>query len=106
MSCLKQLVEYMTGMEARIGYPNEHLGKSKIDAVKSPMFATTLGLVLSGFKALDDRENRYMEAMGKSEHKSNKFRGDKKNSGSKFFNNIIEKTKSLLIDDMDDRQDY
>jgi cell division protein FtsA len=27
LSCLKQLVEYMTGMDARIGYPNEHLGK-------------------------------------------------------------------------------
>ncbi len=106
MGCLKQLVEYMTGMEARIGYPNEHLGKSKIDAVKSPMFATTLGLVLSGFKALDDRENRYMESQGKSESSSNKYRGDKKNTGTKFFTNIIEKTKSLLIDDVDDRQDY
>jgi len=106
MSCLKQLVEYMTGMEARIGYPNEHLGKSKIDAVKSPMFATTLGLVLSGFKALDERENRYMESHGKMESTSNKYRGDRRNSGSKFFTNIIEKTKSLLIDDVDDRQDY
>ncbi len=106
MACLKQLVEYMTGMEARIGYPNEHLGKSKIDAVKSPMFATTLGLVLSGFKALDDRENRYMESQGKSESSSNKYRGDRKNTGTKFFTNIIEKTKSLLIDDVDDRQDY
>jgi len=106
MACLKQLVEYMTGMEARIGYPNEHLGKSKIDAVKSPMFATTLGLVLSGFKALDDRENRYMESQVKSESSSNKYRGDRKNTGTKFFTNIIEKTKSLLIDDVDDRQDY
>jgi cell division protein FtsA len=106
MACLKQLVEYMTGMEARIGYPNEHLGKSKIDAVKSPMFATTLGLVLSGFKALDDRENRYMESQGKSESSSNKYRGERKNTGTKFFTNIIEKTKSLLIDDVDDRQDY
>ena len=106
MACLKQLVEYMTGMEARIGYPNEHLGKSKIDAVKSPMFATTLGLVLSGFKALDDRENRYMESQGKSGTSSNKYRGDQKNTGTKFFTNIIEKTKSLLIDDVDDRQDY
>jgi cell division protein FtsA len=106
MACLKQLVEYMTGMEARIGYPNEHLGKSKIDAVKSPMFATTLGLVLSGYKALDERENRYMESSGKGDITVNRFRGDKRNSGSKFFTNIIEKTKSLLIDDVDDRQDY
>src|SRR6478752_4110537 len=59
---LKQLVEYMTGMDTRIGYPNEHLGKSKIEAVKSPMYATAVGLVLSGFRSLDEREDRYKEA--------------------------------------------
>ena len=55
---LKQLFEYMTGMDTRVGYPNEHLGKSKVEVVKSPMYATTVGLVLSGYRALDDRENR------------------------------------------------
>lgn len=61
LSCLKQLVEYMTGMDARIGYPNEHLGKSKLEAVKSPMYATAVGLVLSGFRSLDEREERYKD---------------------------------------------
>ena len=59
LACVKQLFEYMTGMDARVGYPNEHLGKSKIEAVKSPMYATTTGLVLSGFMAIDERENQY-----------------------------------------------
>jgi cell division protein FtsA len=31
-----QLFEYMTGLDTRIGYPNEHLGKCKIEEVKSP----------------------------------------------------------------------
>lgn len=106
LSCLKQLVEYMTGIDARIGYPNEHLGRSKVDAAKSPMFATTVGLVLSGFKALDERENRYMRTQGAVEMNNNKFRRDKKQPGSEFFKKIIEKTKGLLIDDVDDRQDY
>src|SRR5690606_25349725 len=56
---VSQLFEYMIGLDTRIGYPNEHLGKSKIEEVKSPMFATTVGLVLAGFKALDDREEHY-----------------------------------------------
>ena len=55
---IKQLFEYMTGLDVRVGYPNEHLGKSKVDIIKSPMFATSVGLVLCGYKALDDRENR------------------------------------------------
>jgi len=43
---LSQLFEYMTGLDTRIGYPNEHLGKSKVDSAKIPMYATTVGLVL------------------------------------------------------------
>ncbi len=95
---LSQLFEYMTGLDARIGYPNEHLGRSKVDAAKSPMFATTVGLVLSGFKALDIRQARY------SESPSMKGEGKKKmKQGNKFFSNILEKTKGLLIDDFDDK---
>lgn len=94
---LSQLFEYMTGLDARIGYPNEHLGKSKVDAAKSPMYATTVGLVLSGFKALDIRETRYMESNSSSE-KKRAFK-----PGNKFFSNILEKTKGLLIDDFDEK---
>ena len=61
LAYVQQLFEYMTGMDARIGFPNEHLGKSKIEAIKSPMYATTVGLVLAGFRALDERENRHTE---------------------------------------------
>jgi len=98
---LKQLFEYMTGMDARIGYPNEHMGKSKIEVVKTPMYATAVGLVLSGFRAIDERENKYME---RSELFQNKK--IKRDRGSDFFRKIIDKTKGILIDDIDNRRDY
>lgn len=101
----KQLFEYMSGMDARIGYPNEHLGKSKIESVKSPMFATTVGLVLSGFRALDERENRYMKVKDSYSHVVNKS-PKKESSGGDFFKKIIDKTKGLLIDDDDNKEDY
>ncbi len=94
---LSQLFEYMTGLDTRIGYPNEHLGRSKIEAVKSPMYATTVGLVLSGFKALDIREEQYREAAMHGPKRA-------KPQGTKFFNSILQKTKGLLIDDFDDRE--
>jgi cell division protein FtsA len=97
----KQLFEYMTGMDCRIGYPNEHLGKSKVESVKSPMYATSVGLVLSGFRALDDRENRYLQR-GDQAHKLK----TRKAGGGDFFKKIIDRTKGLLIDDVDDNQDY
>ena len=95
---VNQLFEYMTGMDARIGYPNEHLGKSKVEIVKSPMYATGIGLVLSGFRALDERDNRYQQVgVGHTQVKEN--------NGTDFFKRILDKTKDLLIDDFDDK-DY
>src|ERR1043166_8055757 len=45
---IKQLIEYVTGMDTRIGYPNEPLAKSTED-VTSPLFSTGVGLVMKGF---------------------------------------------------------
>ena len=44
---LKQLVEYITGMDTRIGYPNEHLAGDTDTATASPLFATAVGLVMN-----------------------------------------------------------
>ncbi|MBA3705068.1 MAG: cell division protein FtsA [Bacteroidetes bacterium] len=51
-----QLVEYITGMDTRVGYPNEHLAKGTQD-VASPMFATAVGLVMKGLQTLE-KQNR------------------------------------------------
>jgi len=51
---LRPLVEYLTGMDVRIGTPNEHLAKGD-DEVKSPMYATSVGLVLMGLNELSKR---------------------------------------------------
>jgi cell division protein FtsA len=47
---LKQLVEYITGMDTRIGYPNEHLAGNSDEDITSPLYATAVGLVLDGLK--------------------------------------------------------
>jgi cell division protein FtsA len=106
LNSLKQLVEYMTGMDARIGYPNEHLGKSKLEVVKSPMYATSVGLVLSGFRSLDEREDRYKEAKAESKSNQKTVKVKKVNPASDFFSNILNKTKGLLIDDLGDKNEY
>ncbi|PQJ75086.1 cell division protein FtsA [Polaribacter gangjinensis] len=47
---LRQLVEYITGMDVRIGYPNEHLAGDSEDALSSPAYATAVGLLIEGLK--------------------------------------------------------
>jgi cell division protein FtsA len=47
---LKQLVEYITGMDTRVGYPSEHLAGDTQEAVSSPLFATSVGLLMSALE--------------------------------------------------------
>jgi cell division protein FtsA len=47
---LRQLVEYTTGMDTRIGYPNEHLAGNSEEAIKSPVYATAVGLVMDSLE--------------------------------------------------------
>jgi cell division protein FtsA len=56
-----QLVEFITGMDTRIGYPNEHLAKGS-DDLKSPMYATGVGLVLKGFQELEKQTKNAVKA--------------------------------------------
>lgn len=46
---LIQLTEYQTGLNARIGYPNEHLASGYIEELTKPMYATCIGLILKGY---------------------------------------------------------
>lgn len=47
---LPQLFEYLTGLDTRIGYPNEHISGSGAVKVTSPKFSTGVGLVINGFE--------------------------------------------------------
>jgi cell division protein FtsA len=51
---LIQLTEYVTGLNARIGLPTEHLAAGHIEELARPTYATCLGLILKGY---DDYEH-------------------------------------------------
>src|SRR5210317_1873353 len=52
---LKQLVEYITGMDTRVGYPSEHLAGNTQEAVSSPLFATSVGLLMNALEEVPAR---------------------------------------------------
>ena len=97
---VKELCELMCASDARIGYPNEYLGRGKPEVIKSPTFATGVGLVLAGFKALDERNLAYVQRKSFVEKAPRKGP-----SGGFSFRNILEKTKKILIDDFNEK-DY
>jgi cell division protein FtsA len=98
---ISQLFEYMTGLDTRIGYPNEHLGKSVVEEVKSPMYATSVGLVLAGFKDLDDRDELYKKRLANS-GPSIKKKEHRELIPKDIFSSIKEKLKGIISDDIED----
>ncbi|MBK7213300.1 MAG: cell division protein FtsA [Bacteroidales bacterium] len=47
---IEQLTQFMTAMDTRIGYPNEHLASTVPEEITSPMYATGVGLVMLGLQ--------------------------------------------------------
>jgi len=102
---LKQLVEYITGMDTRIGYPNEHLAGDSDSETTSPMYATAVGLVLNSLTgksknqgakmALNDELPEVEEKLESvdSEHEE-KVTTNK--GGKRFFDKWAEKFKEFL----------
>lgn len=69
---LKQLVEYITGMDTRIGYPNEHLAGDTDEELTSPLYATAVGLLMNavkdGDKEMTSQEGEDQAEMVYAEH--------------------------------------
>ncbi|MEJ7735920.1 MAG: cell division protein FtsA [Chitinophagaceae bacterium] len=57
---LIQLTEFATGLNARIGYPNEHLSGGHIEELAKPTYSTCIGLILKGYS--DYEHNRKLFA--------------------------------------------
>lgn len=88
-----QLVEYITGMDTRIGYPNEHLGQG-YDEVKSPMYATGVGLVLKGMKEYEKNKLRNKQKSPATPEPSQHKGG--------WFKYFFEKGKEMFKDENED----
>lgn len=88
---IAQAVEYYTGFDTRVGFPNEHLANGMTQEVNDPKFSTPIGLILEGFK---------QEQKPESLEKPKK---DKENNEG-WFQNLFKKGKKWLEDD--DLDDY
>jgi cell division protein FtsA len=62
---LIQLTEFITGLNARIGLPNEHLSPNHIEELKKPMYATCIGLILKGYSDYEQRHKQFEETFKK-----------------------------------------
>ncbi|MBQ6770542.1 MAG: cell division protein FtsA [Bacteroidales bacterium] len=56
MKHIQQLAEFKTGLESRIGYPNEHLAENTLKELSSPMYATAIGIVIETIARMEHDE--------------------------------------------------
>jgi cell division protein FtsA len=61
---LPQLVKFRTGMDVRIGYPNEYLASNSLAEINQPMYSTSVGLLLKGIESFkfDEVTRKYNPA--------------------------------------------
>lgn len=56
---LIQLTEYVTGLNARIGYPTEHLAAGHIEELAKPTYSTCIGLILKGYSDYEHNRKQF-----------------------------------------------
>ena len=118
---LVQLVQFKTGMDARIGLPTEHLAPVKIDKLKHPMYSTCLGLILKGIEDFEMKEKEQMADLAKrkaalltqqpqvkeevevaKEEENEEQPVENKKERKSIFNGIWKGIKDTFADDIDE----
>ncbi|MXV52778.1 cell division protein FtsA [Pedobacter sp. HMF7647] len=105
---LPQLVEYVTGLDCRVGYPNEHLAKNETlpkniyEDLRSPMFATGIGLLIKGIQKAEEVEEM-LKQPGVYMEKQKPVEKSKKSFG--LFDKLLQSGAKFIKDDIKD-EDY
>ncbi len=109
---IAQLTEFMTGLDTRIGYPNEHLSTDVIADMASPMFATGVGLVIEGIgryqKEIEKTkpeepvvEEEIPDATEKKKKGKEKKIKDPARSTKRFPEIFLDKIRNIFDEDVD-----
>jgi cell division protein FtsA len=96
---LKQVVEYITGMDTRIGYPNEHLAGNSSDEIASPLYATAVGLLMEAIEIQQMKDSEATETPVASQEEPNT---DTPPAPKKGFGGLFGKTMNQIKNVIDD----
>jgi cell division protein FtsA len=96
---LKQVVEYITGMDTRIGYPNEHLAGNSSDEIASPLYATAVGLLMEAIEIQQMKDSEATETPVASQEERNT---DTPPAPKKGFGGLFGKTMNQIKNVIDD----
>ena len=115
LSHIKHLVEYRTGLDARIGLPIEHLANARESIIKHPMFSTGIGLIMTGYDEMKNIQNEREAVIGENlvteiqniepENKREKVKEEevieRMSWGKKLLGNVSLRIEKYLLDSND-----
>lgn len=95
---LNQLVKFKTGMDVRIGFPNECLASDTPEEINQPMYSTSIGLLLKGLEIYEQNKEALKVNTLEGDEEPNpdevedlgKKRQKGRIKGSKIFSNLKE----------------
>ncbi len=90
-----QLTEFITGMDARIGYPNQYLSDNVSEAMALPMYATGVGLVIKGL----EKQKKFTEDAPIIKKEEPVQTHSDKTKG-RFFDSLFKKGKQFFDDEV------
>ncbi len=111
MKHIRQLAEFKTGLEVRLGYPNEYLANETSEDLASPLYSTGIGLVIEGIakyendrkrgRTLDGSTNEPISEPAKSETETEKEEPSGKTGGFSLQNIITSISKIFKSENLD-----
>lgn len=96
---LPQLVKFKTGLDVRVGYPNEKLAQESDEGVNHPMYSTSVGLLLKGLARI--KKGQESGDAGEAEYIASSIREEIKKNLPKMniFSTLREKINGIFEED-------
>ncbi len=98
---IEKLASYHTGMGTRIGIPVEHLAHGYAEYLSSPVYATSIGLLLNGIEAVESGKLQLSEP---AIHRANGMEEDEqeKQHVGPWYEKLFQKTKAWFETEPDE----
>ncbi|MBN1133033.1 MAG: cell division protein FtsA [Bacteroidales bacterium] len=106
---INQLVKFKTGLDVRIGYPNEMLAADTPEEINQPVYSTSIGLLLKGLEycrenseevAVEEKQEGVFDSVEQITEQESRKNNKRMFKGAKLFENL-KNTLSDIFDEND-----
>lgn len=100
---IDKLCAYQTGLTTRIGFPIEQLAHGYHEKLGSPIYSTSIGLLLNGIEAVEEGHIVLKKALVETEieEETTEETIEEANESGKWYSKIFQKTKDWFEEEPD-----